>query len=107
MMKTLFWSAVALLTVTAPSSAAKLLPTQEARVMCQAMDQTGLGSAPCEYSGWNSTITMTIDMAASEARGLCQQMVAYSRQSNLNLAGWRLEIKSPYSGNTSIAFCSL
>lgn len=84
-----------------------LLPTQEARLICRALDRTGLTSAPCTYSGWNSTITMTIDMAASEARNLCQQLVAYSRQQRLNLPGWRLEIRSPYSANSSIAFCML
>lgn len=89
------------------AEAKELLPTQEARLMCQALDQTGLASAPCQYSGWNSTITMTIDMIASEARSLCKQMANYSRQKNLNLSGWTLEIRSPYSGNNSIAFCKL
>jgi len=85
----------------------ELLPTQEARLMCRALDQTGLASAPCSYSGWNSTITMTIDMTASEARNLCQMMVKYSRDNKMGLNGWRLEIRSPYSGNNSIAFCML
>lgn len=91
---------------SAPSERRELLPTQEARAMCLALDRTGLASAPCTYSGWNSTITMTINMAASEARSLCQQMVTHGRRNNLNLSGWRLEIRSPYSGNSSIAFCS-
>lgn len=90
-----------------PTVAKDLLPTQEARLMCTALDQTGLASAPCSYSGWNSSITMTIDMSANEARNLCQMMVKYARDKTLNLKGWRLEIRSPYSGNSSIAFCTL
>lgn len=108
-------------TVTAPVPTAKpkivaaepqqpkheLLPTQEARLICQALDQIGLASAPCTYSGWDSTITMTINMSVREARKLCRTMVKYSRDHKMGLSGWRLEIKSPYSGNSSIAFCPL
>lgn len=92
---------------TRQSAKRDLMPTQQARLMCRALDQTGLASAPCTYSGWNSTITITIDMAVGEARNLCQLMVKYSRDQKLGLSGWRLEIRSPYSGSTSMAFCML
>lgn len=79
---------------------------REALLLCKAMDRTGLGSAPCEVG--LRTITLHVDMISSEARDLCSSMQNYTRANNMGFAGeWRLEIKSPYSGGQSIAFCML
>jgi hypothetical protein len=72
------------------------------------MDNTGLGSQPCEVSGWSSTITLHVDMVSSEARNLCAMMQDYAKSSDLGFGGkWKLEIKSPYSGGSPIAYCML
>lgn len=79
-----------------------------AYVLCQVFDSTGLTSSPCEVSGWNSTVTAVVDMSAAEARKLCPQVVELMRQKGARFnRGWKLQIRSPYSGENSIAFCNL
>jgi hypothetical protein len=81
---------------------------KHAYAMCQAMDNTGLPSQPCEVSGWNRTVTVTIDMVSSEARTFCQGAAAKMHELGARFqGGWTLQIKSPYSGGSSIAYCSL
>lgn len=81
---------------------------RNALMLCKAMDNTGLGSQPCEVSGWSSTITIHVDMVSSEARNLCSMMQDYAKSSDFGFGGkWKLEIKSPYSGGQSIAYCML
>ena len=76
--------------------------------VCQVFDNTGLGSAPCEVSGWNATVTATIDMTSAEARLTCAQVVDALRDKKLRFERrWTLQIRSPYSGDKSIAFCKL
>jgi hypothetical protein len=76
--------------------------------LCSVIDSTGMASAPCEVSGWNSSVTAVIDMNSGEARKLCSQIAGLMRQKGLSFdKGWTLQIKSPYSGENSIAFCPL
>lgn len=81
---------------------------QNAYALCSIIDGTGLASAPCEVSGWNSSVTATIDMTSAEARKLCSQISGEMKNRGVRFRqGWTLQIKSPYSGTNSIAFCNL
>lgn len=76
--------------------------------LCSVVDSTGLGSQPCEVSGWNSSVTATLDMSSSEARKVCAQVAALLKQKGISFdAGWTLQIRSPYSGDNTIAYCDL
>lgn len=74
---------------------------------CGLIDGTGLTSAPCSVSG-SAEVIATIDMTGAEAREACPQLVAAISAKGLEFGpGWKLLIRSPYSGESSIAFCSL
>lgn len=92
----------------AVSSAPKDNSVDYAYRLCNVIDGTGLTSAKCEVSGWNSSVTMHVDMSASEARKTCAAMVNEVRAQGLRFdPGWTIQIRSPYSGDNSIAFCNL
>lgn len=79
-----------------------------AYALCRVIDGTGLTAAPCDVSGWNQSITTVIDMTSGEARKLCAQMSAYIKKEGIQFReGWTLQIKSPYSGDNSIAYCNV
>lgn len=79
-----------------------------AYALCHVIDGRGFSSAPCSVSGWQQAVTATVDMHAAEARKLCPRLAGMMREKNMRFdAGWRLEIKSPYSGSSTIAFCNL
>jgi hypothetical protein len=79
-----------------------------AYALCKIVDDTGLASAPCEVSGWNSSVTATIDMNSGEARDLCGKVANMLQEQGASFSsGWTFQIKSPYSGENSIAFCNL
>lgn len=81
---------------------------ENAFFLCHLIDNTGLSSAPCEVSGWSSTVTATIDMSSEEARKLCPQMAVLLRDIGKSFDGrWTLQIRSPYSNGNSIAYCKL
>ncbi len=76
--------------------------------LCAALEGTGLLSSECEVSGWNQTVEVIIDTSGSEARSICvgvsKMMVGIGAKFD---KGWKLKIYSPYSGEKTIAFCSL
>lgn len=79
-----------------------------AYALCRVIDGTGFSSAPCSVSGRQQAVTATVDMHAAEARKLCPRLAGLTREKSLRFdAGWKLEIKSPYSGSSTIAFCNL
>ncbi len=78
-----------------------------AGLLCRLLDSSGETSAPCEYSAWHSTITLSASMLPGQARDLCNQIATLSGQMAMGLSRWTLHIKSPYSGDNSIAFCRL
>lgn len=90
------------------ASSAAADTVSNAYALCSVIDSTGLASAPCEVSGWNSSVTAVIDMNSGEARKLCSQIAGLMRQKGLSFdKGWTFQIQSPYSGGNSIAFCPL
>lgn len=79
-----------------------------AYALCRVMDSTGLASSPCAVSGWKQSVTAVLDMNSGEARKLCGQIAGLMRDKKLSFdSGWTLQIKSPYSGSNSIAYCNL
>lgn len=99
-----------------PSPEPELAPATRSRprdaidnagLLCRLLDSSGETSAPCEYSAWHSTITLSASMLPGQARDLCNQIASLSGQMAMGLSRWTLHIKSPYSGDNSIAFCRL
>lgn len=89
-------------------SLAKADTVGNAYALCRVIDGTGLSSSPCAVSGWQQAVTAVLDMNSGEARKLCGQVAGLMRDKKLSFErGWTLQIKSPYSGSNSIAFCSL
>ena len=74
---------------------------------CSALDGTGMLSKPCDVSGWNQSIDITMDAASSEARKICSGIVAQASQVGASFdRGWKVRIYSPYSDGNTIAQCS-
>ncbi|TRA90900.1 hypothetical protein EXN24_05155 [Rhizobium rhizogenes] len=102
------FAAVVAMVVATPTIAAEDKSVQNAYSLCSIIDGTGLASSACEVSGWNSSVTTTIDMTSGEARKLCSQVAGEMKNRGVRFRqGWTLQIKSPYSGTNSIAFCNL
>jgi hypothetical protein len=98
---------VGLMLVAAPALADEQ-SVNSAFTLCQIIDSTGLGSQPCEVSGWHSSVTAYLDMASDEAKKTCAGMAGIVREKGLHFGGqWTLQIKSPFSGGNSIAYCNL
>ena len=73
---------------------------------CRLLDRTGLPSEPCEVSGWNQSISVSLDMESAEARKSCAPIVAMLESKGYRLSSdWSLHITSPYSGSKTIARC--
>ena len=90
------------------ASTPALADVDNAFQFCAALDATGLLSEPCSVSGWNSSVDITIDMNAGEARELCAGMAGLAQSRGITFdAGWSVRIYSPYSGDNTIAFCPI
>jgi len=76
--------------------------------LCQIFDNTGLDSEPCSVDGWGSSVTVSLDMEPDEAKTMCNGVAAMMEEKGLSFdSGWTLQIKSPYSGSNTIAYCNL
>lgn len=100
---------IAGLILPTPALAAETDAVDSAYRLCAVLDNTGLLSAPCDVSGWHSSVTAVMDTSSGEARKICAQIVQMMSQQNVLFPGgrWTMQIKSPYSGDNSIAFCKL
>jgi hypothetical protein len=75
--------------------------------LCAIMNHTKLLSEPCKVSGWNSSVDVSIDTTAAEARKICAGLHRFY-EGKLRFDGkWTLRIFSPYSGDRTIATCAL
>jgi hypothetical protein len=81
---------------------------ENAKLLCKAADQK-ISSAPCAFSAEEHAITVSINTIGGDAREFCHQTQVFLMQEHIYFDGdlWRLNIKSPYSGNNTIAFCDL
>ena len=76
--------------------------------LCKMLDSTNLLAEPCSVSGWGSSVDISVDMSGGEARKLCPQIKGMLNKNNIIFSpGWTLKISSPYSGDKTIATCSL
>ena len=77
-------------------------------LLCKMLDSTNLLSEPCSVSGWGSTVDISVDMNASEARKMCAPVKDMLASNKIVFSpGWSLKISSPYSGDKAIATCPL
>lgn len=101
-----FFSLFLAATIAVPTVAFADESTDHAYRMCSAMENTGL-PAVCTVSSSSHTVTMTINMVASEARNFCSGAVSQMHQVGARFEpGWTLRIVSTASGS-SVAECSL
>jgi hypothetical protein len=91
---------VALLSNTARADA-----IDDAARTCQAVDATGVASEPCSYSAF--AIRISLDTTGSEAVKICKGMADEIRKVAAFPPGWKLYIYSPFSGDKTLAVCSL
>lgn len=76
--------------------------------LCSTFDDTGFLSEPCDVSGWNQAVDVSIDTDSSEARKICSGVAGIMAQKNIRFdRGWKIRIYSPYSNNNTIATCNL
>jgi len=64
-------------------------------------------SHPCEVSGWNQAVDVSIDTTSSEARKICSEVSEMiSKQMKFD-RGWKIRIYSPFSNGKTITTCRL
>lgn len=98
-------AAFALTLVAVPAVASGL---DGPRYACRFLDSTGASTAPCDIAVWSQEVRATMDVTSEVARHFCALFAAEMEKSETRFGeGWKLVIKSPYSGDTSIAFCDL
>ncbi|NLS15258.1 hypothetical protein HGP16_01650 [Rhizobium sp. P40RR-XXII] len=77
--------------------------------VCKMIDNTGLFTAPCQVSSRKNAVVATIDLPSADARKACVQIAGVVSSKGFHFPGgeWTVQIKSPTSGDKSIAFCRL
>ncbi|NHC51492.1 hypothetical protein [Pseudomonas sp. AU8050] len=76
--------------------------------LCRMLDSTNMLSEPCDVSGWGSSVDISVDMTAQEARKLCPSIKNMLTKNNMTFdKRWTMKVKSPYSGDKAIATCQL
>jgi hypothetical protein len=76
--------------------------------VCQMLDSTGSLTEPCDVSGWNSSVIISVDASPGEARKLCPSIKKMLQNNNMKFGpGWTMKVTSPYSGDKAIATCPL
>ena len=97
-----------LFTFNLGASTASADSVNNAFLICQVFDATGLLSEPCSVSGWNSSIDVKMDTNGREARKMCSGIASMIQSKGINFDdGWRVRIYSPFSGESTIAQCNL
>ncbi len=104
----LFWAVTTMLAVVNFAMAADDAVTNAFRV-CKMIDNTGLFTAPCQVSSRRNAVMATIDLPSADARKACTQIAGVVSSKGFHFPGgnWTVQIKSPTSGDKSIAFCRL
>ncbi len=104
----LFLAAATMLVIANSAMAADDAVGNAFRV-CKMIDNTGLFTAPCQVSSRRYAVMATIDLPSADARKACAQITGVASSKGLHFPGgeWTVQIKSPTSGDKSIAFCRL
>jgi len=81
---------------------------ENAYIICGAAEETGMLSQECNVSGFNSTVDLYIDTNSREAMKICRGIRDGARSEGLKFGNdWTIRIFSPFSGDRTIAQCSL
>lgn len=81
---------------------------ENAYIICSAAEETGLLSQECNVSGFNSTIDLYIHTNSREAMKICRGIRDGARSEGMKFGNdWTIRIFSPFSGDRTIAQCSL
>ena len=84
------------------------ISARNARHLCEAWDATRGLSQPCEVSGWESSVKVSIDTNGPEARKMCDGVVKTLNAIHATFVpGWKLKIYSPLTGDKTLAVCDL
>lgn len=76
--------------------------------LCRFLDRTGSLSEPCHVSGWNASVTISVDSTATEAVKLCPAIKQMLQENQMKFGSrWTMKVTSPYSGDKAIATCRL
>ncbi|WP_442580711.1 hypothetical protein ACSBOB_01540 [Mesorhizobium sp. ASY16-5R] len=79
--------------------------------LCSLIDQIRVSTSPCEVSGANSPVIVTIDTTdttSSKAQQACVELSETLQSQGTDFSsGWTLQIKSPNSGGKLLAVCNL
>ena len=104
----LFFVVAAALAVAGSAMAADDAANNAFRV-CKMIDNTGLFTAPCQVANRRNAVVATIDLPAADARKACMQIAGVASSKGFHFPGgeWTVQIRSPTSGDKSIAFCRL
>jgi hypothetical protein len=105
MRRTLIIVAVALFPFGAQAEDRSVASAQQ---LCEIADDTKNFTAPCEVSEATKSVILVLDSDSGFARTMCEMTADGMELRNQNFAaGWRLFIRSPYSGTIPIAYCAL
>jgi len=80
----------------------------DAYTVCKVLDNSVPMSKPCEVSGWNTSVDVSIDTNSSEAIKICDGVADLAKKNGMSFGkGWKIRIYSPFSNGNTIAVCGL
>lgn len=79
-----------------------------AKMLCRAVDTT-ISLSPCTYSEETKTVTVSVATGGGDAQQLCQTIESSLVEKHIYFGAdpWKLNLKSPASGDNTIASCDL
>lgn len=81
---------------------------QTASRICSMIDAAGAATQPCSYSGWSATIDVVVNATPEDAMDFCLGVKEMLNGEDMYLMpGWRMNLRSPFSGENNIAMCRL
>ena len=91
--------------ILANAPAARADAAGDARRFCSALKQTNLRTGECSVSAPESSVDISVEMSASEARGICDTVPAMLAELGIRFEkGWTLRI---HPSDDTIAVCNL
>lgn len=79
-----------------------------AKTLCRAVDTT-ISLSPCTYSEETKTVTVSVATNGGDPQELCQTIQSSLVEKHIYFGAdpWKLDLKSPTSGDNTIASCDL
>lgn len=103
------WMVLALcLSISAGHALADTDSVSNAKTLCRAVDTT-ISLSPCTYSEETKTVTVSVATRGGDAQELCRTIESslIEKQIYFGADPWKLNLKSPASGDDTIASCDL